>query len=744
MNARLLPRRMTLALPLCVLLLAPLAQAGDWPYWRGPEQNGVSRETGLPDTWTRDGENMLWKAPYGGRSTPVVMDGRVYILNRAGSGPTETERVMCLDGETGKVLWEHRFNVFLSDIHSHRVGWSSPVGDPTTGKVYVHGVQNTFLCLDRDGKVLWDRQLHEEYGTIMGYGGRTHTPVVDGDLVIISFLNSSWGAQSRGAHRYLALDKRTGDVVWWSEPGGRPLDTTYSTPVVAVVNGTRLLMGGNADGGVYAMKIGTGEKVWGFGLSKRGINSSVVFWDDKVFATHSEENLDTTTMGRVVAIDATGEGDVTKTHEVWRLDGITAGYSSPALHDGKLYVINNAANLHCIDAREGKLLWDHSLGTVMKGSPVWADGKIYVGEVNAHFLIVKPGEDGCRTLSEVTFPSPDNTVTEVNGSPAVSDGRIYFTTRDTTYCVGHPEWKGQHGIPPPVAAAPPATPQDAPARLMIAPADVVVAPGDRLSFEGHLYNARGQLLRACRPEWSLQGLQGSVSNTGVLEVPEGAGYDDGLLVAEHESLSAKARIRIVPPPPVSFDFSDLEEGSPPAGWIGAGVKFVGATVDSEKVLSKDPSNAKFMHGETFFGLPEWKDYTIQADIRATETRRNLPNAGLVNTRYSLLIEGNRQKLRIVSWVPMPRVDKTQSFRFDPDIWYRMKFRVDVEDGRGIARGKVWPRKDPEPDAWTIELEDPQPNTEGSPGLQAYSAGTTASFRGAGLFFDNVQVVPNGS
>ena len=107
------------------------------------------------------------------------------------------------------------------------------------------------------------------------------------------------------------------------------------TKVVAEIDGRRLLIGGNADGAVYGIEVHTGRKVWGFGLSKRGLNVSVVVAGDRVYAAHSEENLDTTTMGRVVCIDGTGTGDITKSHEVWRVDGIEAGYSSPALADGR-------------------------------------------------------------------------------------------------------------------------------------------------------------------------------------------------------------------------------------------------------------------------------------------------------------------------------------------------------------------------------------------------------------------------
>src|SRR5215471_21265791 len=123
--------RISRLLTISVLLtaLAP-AMASDWADWRGPARDGVSLEKGLPAKWSPGGENLAWKAPYGGRSAPIVMNNRVFIQNTAGKGELEQERVMAFDADTGKLLWEHRFNVFLSDVPPHRVGWASPVGDP--------------------------------------------------------------------------------------------------------------------------------------------------------------------------------------------------------------------------------------------------------------------------------------------------------------------------------------------------------------------------------------------------------------------------------------------------------------------------------------------------------------------------------------------------------------------------------------------------------------------------------------
>src|SRR6185295_420270 len=105
---------------------------GDWPEARGPNRDGISQETGLVDKWTLNGQNLLWRAPYGGRSAPIVMGNRIYVQNPAGRGAAMQERVMALDTDTGKVVWEYRFNVFQSDVPPHRVGWASPAADPET------------------------------------------------------------------------------------------------------------------------------------------------------------------------------------------------------------------------------------------------------------------------------------------------------------------------------------------------------------------------------------------------------------------------------------------------------------------------------------------------------------------------------------------------------------------------------------------------------------------------------------
>src|SRR5204862_1953816 len=181
------------------------------------------------------------------------MSNRLCVQNPTGSGPALQERVMCLDADSGKVIWQYKFNVFQSDVPPHRVGWASPAADPDTGNVYALGAGATAIALSKDGKVLWSRSIGEEWAAFTTHGGRTMNPLVDGDLVIFSAAVSNWGTSSNRSHRFIALDKRTGDTIYVSNPGGRPYDTAYGMPTIATINGMRLLIAGLGDGAVHAI-----------------------------------------------------------------------------------------------------------------------------------------------------------------------------------------------------------------------------------------------------------------------------------------------------------------------------------------------------------------------------------------------------------------------------------------------------------------------------------------------------------
>src|SRR4029077_7666115 len=113
-----------------------------------------------------------------------------------------------------------------------RVGWAAPVFDTETSNIYAYGVCAFVIALNKDGKLLWQRSVGEEFAAFTTHGGRTQSPIIDGDLVIVSSPVSNWGTMANRAQRVIALDKRTGDIVYVANPGGRPYDTAYSAPMI--------------------------------------------------------------------------------------------------------------------------------------------------------------------------------------------------------------------------------------------------------------------------------------------------------------------------------------------------------------------------------------------------------------------------------------------------------------------------------------------------------------------------------
>ncbi len=707
--------------------------ASDWPGWRGSSQDGVSADTGLPDST----DDVLWRVPMGSRcSTPAIVDGRVFCINLAGEGVHEQERVFALDLASGKTVWEDRFNVFHTDVPNSRVGWSNVVVDAETGNVYAHGVQGLLRCYSRDGKLLWSNSLTETVGRISGYGGRTNTPIIDEDRVVISFVNSSFGSQAKGGHRFLALDKHTGQMLWWSEPGEAPEDTTYSTPVVTTVDGRRVLVGGVADGSVCAMDSRTGQPIWRFLLSKRGMNSSVVARDGRVYATHSEENYDSTQMGRVVCIDARGSGDVTKTQEIWRQDGIPAGYASPLLHDGRLYVMTNSGVLHCLDAETGKEHWRHTVGRVGKGSPVWADGKIYVNVVDSKFSILRDGGDKAEQLATMSFESERGAV-ELFGSPAIADGRVVFFTSEEGICLGEKDRAAGSSSPARNTTVSPAESADTPPGelkvLQIRPCEVLLAPGDKISFKAVGFDNTRRPLGQQDADWSFAGPVGEINEQGqFLAKAEKGGI--GVVTARRGDLVATARVRVVPPLPIEEDFEAYPEDDMISWWIGVSkTKFALASVDGSKVLKKlaDDKGPIFNRVHAYITAPLPAGYTVQADLMGDQVGRRRGDVGLVNSGYRLELFGRTKRARVVSWVPAPRFEKEIDFDWEPGRWYTARFQVVAEGETARLLAKIWPRGESEPAEWTIEAVDPQPNREGSAGIYAYSM--------APVYYDNVKI-----
>ena len=727
-----------LSIPLSFLLMTLFvvpppntASKSDWTDWRGPMRDGVSLEKGLPARWSPGGENLSWKAPYGGRSAPIVMGDRLFLQNGAGKGETLKERVMCFNADTGKLVWEYLFNVYSSDVPPHRIGWASPTGDPTTGNVYAFGVGGTLIGLSPDGKLLWERSLVEEFGLVTTHGGRTVSPVIEGDLVIVSGITTGWGNQSRAGHRFMAFDKKSGQTMWVSSPGGRPFDTTYSPPVVADINGTRLLIAGGGDGTMHALKAQTGEPVWKYVISKRGLNTGAVFKGTTAIISHSEENLNTSEMGLLAAIDATATGDIGPGQIKWSKTGFQGGFSSPVIDGDRFYQIDNGANLFAFDIATGKQLWTLNLGTIQKASPVLADGKLYVGTENGKFFILKPGADKCEVLDEDQLGT-EGAAEQIIASAAVNKGRVFLVSDSTIYCIGK---KSTAALPVYQQSADAAPAGATVAHVQVVPTELVLKPGESVQFRARLFDNKGHFLREEKAAWSLEQLKGDVSESGQFTAATDAVAQAGSVKATVGGASGVARVRVIPPLPLNENFDSLAPKTVPTHWINTTGKFEVREIEGNKVLVKLADNPFTKRARAFLGVSNWKDYTVEADVLANEKRRQMGDGGIVAQRYSLILFGNHQRLELESWQPETARTVKVPFAWKADTWYRLKLQVEnLADGKVRVRGKAWPASEAEPAQWTVERVDPIPNLQGSPGIYA-----DAPFE---VFFDNLKVTSN--
>ena len=776
------------------------ASAADWIHWRGPEQTGQSRETNLPDDWdpaTPGRSNLIWKQPFGCRSTPLVLNGKVFINGAQGDTPfvpgqkeklVTGERVVGFDAKTGKKLWEKHFNVFHTDIVTNRLGWSPLAADPENGLIFAHLTGGQLLALKADtGDVAWEHSLTEEYGRVTGYGGRIGGgPIYDSGLVIVGMVNSSWGNYGIGGNRWVAFDSKTGKVVWWAEAPAPMKLTYYSHPVVAVIAGQRLMIAGGADGGLHAFQLRTGKRVWSYSLAAGVINPGPVVSGDLIYIAHGEENADGGARGRVVCMNG-AKVTAGKPALVWEKKGILFGLSSLALADGKLYLPDDGAKLYCFDAKTGKILWKYNYGTTARGAPIIADGKIYLSETHAKFHIIhlngdnEPDEAKTQTVSFRNKPGAAGTV-EVNSTPSVADGRVYLATRDDLYCIGKPDWKPTSPALP--AAIPEtATPEGTPiAQLQIIPAEIAAKPGEKLSFELRAFSAAGAPLKlpADAATWDLIQPQPAPPKAGAppaktppplppkldgtIDPASGAVIvgrrpsQQGYVEAKIGTVTARARVRVAASTTYTQDFEAVPIGGVPGGWVNTQGKYsVVEWADPKsgaksKVLFKknDDPRPPLSRANGYITGPDATEYTIEADVMGIEKKGKLADSGIVANRYTFFLDGKtdeagQREARLVSWEALPRINVAIPFTWKSETWYRLKMSVEAgdKDGPGIVKCKVWERGTAEPAAWGIQFKDPMPNRNGAAGVYGYIPNAEgANNPGSEIYFDNVAITPN--
>jgi hypothetical protein len=506
-----------------------------------------------------------------------------------------------------------------------------------------------------------------------------------------------------------------------------------------------MFFSGGSDGAMHAIKIATGEPVWNWLVSKRGLNTAALVVGDDVIVSHSEENVISNEMGMLAAVPTASTGVLSDKGARWLVRGVQAGYASPVTDGERIYILDNGGVLLAFDLKSGKELWKEALGTIAKASPVLADGKLYVGTENTgdaggKFYIVKPGADKAEILDQDWLGTPQKSE-QIIASPIVARGRVYLTSMDATYAIG------PKTVPPATKDAAPggaaATAAAGPATmLLVTPTEVLAKPGQAIALSVRAFDAKGNAVaNPGAVTWTLEGLQGTVAD-GKFTADTATPGQAGMVKAAVGSVSGTARVRVVPDLPWTFDFEDGKE-TPPAQWVNATGKFAVRDVDGSKVLVKLAENpfAFAKRCRPFFGPTDLSDYTIQSDVRALDKRRQMGDIGIVAQRYELVLFGNHQRLELQPWQPEVQRTVKVDYKWNPNAWYTMKLEVQsLGGGKVRARGKVWPKGEAEPAAWSIERIDPIGSLKGAPGL--YADAPSQAGGGSELYYDNIKVFKN--
>jgi outer membrane protein assembly factor BamB len=406
-----------------LLALTPAARADDWPAWRGPRADGVSKERAVPVKWSAT-ENVRWKAPLPGPgdSTPVVSKGRVFVTQATEKGRKRS--LLCFDRKTGKLLWQKTVE-YARPERTHPTNHYCSASPATDGErvVVSYGSAGVY-GYDFAGKELWRRDL----GRCDHIWGNASSPVLYRDLVLLNF--------GPGPRTFLvALNKKTGKEVWKvDEPGGtvglkgEKWVGSWSTPVVATVKGRdELIM--TWPGAVKAYDPRTGGLLWTCaGLEKGSRSDSLVYTSpllagDVVVAMAGFG-------GPSLAVRAGGKGDVTKARRLWRVPDAPQRIGTGVVLGEHVYLVNEPGTAQLIEWKTGKTVWQRRAGR----APVWASlvragDRLYVTDQRGETLVLAAGTE-FEVLARNRLDEP------VNASIAVSDGELFIRTFKHLWCIG--------------------------------------------------------------------------------------------------------------------------------------------------------------------------------------------------------------------------------------------------------------------------------------------------------------------
>lgn len=434
----------------------PLLRADDWPMLGGrPDRNMVSPEKNVPAEWNGGAarKNIKWSADLGEVTygAPVVSGGRVFI-GTDNDDPASKEKkavLKCLSEKDGSLLWRAVHEKLADAGEDDRgIGICST---PCVAGDFVYYVSNRAELVCRsvvDGKESWVLDLRAKLGVSPNQASAS-SPLVAGDLV---FVVTGHGANYRtgtvknpAAPSFLAVDRKTGRVVWQdSSPGAKILTGQWSSPGYGVVDGQPQVAFPGGDGWLYSFEPATGKLLWKFNckahekVSATGEPESLfnlvaapVFVGHRVFIAVGEPEAGSGP-GALRCIDARQRGDVTATAELWCVGGkdFNDSLSTVAVHEGLVYATDTVGNLICVEAESGKVLWSHDHLTNIWGSPLVADGRVYVQTGEGDVTIFQTGREKKLLVKNGTLPDMGH------GTPVVASGVLYLTGQRKLFAIG--------------------------------------------------------------------------------------------------------------------------------------------------------------------------------------------------------------------------------------------------------------------------------------------------------------------
>ena len=392
-----------------------------WPSWRGAGDAGASPKGEYPAQLNND--HLIWKTevPGKGCSTPIVWDDLI-ILTSALDG----KDAVLAYGWDGKKVWDAKLGKLRKG--KHRNGSSSNPSAVTDGEfIFAYFKSGNLAALDHEGKVLWTHNLQEKYGRDTLYWDIGTSPVTTKDHVVVAVMNDRKGF-------LVAFDKASGEEAWKVDRTYEtPVegDHSYATPHVIEENGKQVLVVWGAER-VTRHEAATGKllsECAGFNPNKKNnwvVVASSVIVDDLVIVPYGR--------GKCLAgVRLSGEGDVTATHRVWeRIDNKGCFVPTPAVHDGKVYILGDRGQVHCLDPTSGKTIWEAKLPRAAQSyysSPTIADGKIYAGREDGKLFVAKLDPD-LEVLFEAQFE------TRIIASPVPVGGKILLRDDKHLMCFG--------------------------------------------------------------------------------------------------------------------------------------------------------------------------------------------------------------------------------------------------------------------------------------------------------------------